>query len=47
MKVVWSLLAIEDREAIFTYVEADNQRMATTLLKAEWMRWQTFRKAAE
>ena len=28
MQIVWSLFAIEDREAIFSYIEADSPRAA-------------------
>ncbi len=31
MKIVWSLLAISDREAIFDYIEADSPRTAAQI----------------
>lgn len=31
MKIVWSLLAISDREAIFDYIEADSPRAAARI----------------
>ena len=31
MRVVWSLLAIADREAIFNYIEADSPRAAARI----------------
>ncbi len=31
MRIVWSLFAIEDREAIFAYIEADSSRAAARI----------------
>ena len=31
MKIVWSLFAISDREAIFSYIEADSPRAAVRI----------------
>ena len=31
MRIVWSLFAIEDREAIFTYIESDSPRTASRI----------------
>lgn len=31
MRIVWSLFAIEDREAIFAYIEADSPRAAARI----------------
>lgn len=31
MRIVWSLFAIEDREAIFTYIESDSPRTAARI----------------
>lgn len=31
MKIVWSLFAISDREAIFNYIEADSPRAAARI----------------
>ncbi len=49
MKIVWSLLAISDREAIFDYIEADSPRTAAQIddqIEARWISWRRFLRAA-